>query len=610
MKLSKFSATHFRCLYDGDHIDFHPITVLIGENDSGKSATLDAMSTFFSRNQSPSDADYSYAPGPPTDNPEGIVFQESEIILEADFELDEVELQKVNELLVSPINRLRIRKVANRNSPMKVQIECPTPLEEELRIDPDTITLPQIKELANKFNIAIPGGTTKSPKLIAFLEWLKSQPMVNDWSTAPKAIIAMMPDFEPVHGGSDPEAVLFRILSITYRDELAKESNRTILTQLEENIRGPLQDRASTLKATIQKYLPSIEDVVVSPEFGFESGFRRSSLQLVGRNGHPIDLSMRGAGLQQQVTMAAYEWSSGVLEKRQQEGGRPLILAFDEPDVHLDYKAQQHLFNTMGRFAETDIQVVIATHSINFINRVPIHQINHYSLSPDQSHSIIDTLQPSNDPEEREFFLNRLGSNMGLENSTMFYERCFLTIEGKTEEGALPRLFELCVGTSTHSRGVKLVNSYNNHGAIVAAQFLHRNGRPVLFMVDEDTTLHKGTSRLLTQQSLQKAGFPIDRCHMVEPSCFEYAFSDDVWCRVLNEHQVEEYRVWSSPDVASLRTSPKEFLDSIQEILHSESKPRIGVWLAAAVLEASEIPESIRNCLMQADQLANPSPIC
>ena len=195
---------------------------------------------------------------------------------------------------------------------------------------------------------------------------------------------------------------------------------------------------------------------------------------------------------------------------------------------------------------------------------------------------------------------------MGLENSTMFYERCFLTIEGKTEEDALPRLFELCTGTSTHARGVKLVNSYNNHGAIVAAQFLHRNGRSVLFLVDEDTTVNIGTARLLTEQSLQRAGFPIDRRHIVGPSCFEYAFSDEVWCRVLNEHRIGNQRVWSSSDVGNLRTSPRDFLDNIQEILDSESKPRIGVWLAAAVREVSEIPESIRNCLVQADQLANP----
>ena len=610
MELSKFAATHFRCLYDGNRVDFHPITVLIGENDSGKSATLDAMSMFFTRNRPPSDADYSYSQGYLTANPsEGTVSQESEIVLEAEFELDEAELQKVNEFLVSPVEKLRIRKVFNRNSPAKFQIECRTPIEEELRIDPGTITLPQIRELADKFNIPIPGGITKNPNLIAFLDGLKSQPMVTDWSTAPQSIIAMMPDFELVQGGSDPETVLFRILLIAYRDELAKKENRKLLAQLEENISEPLRERASTLKETIQKYLPNIEDVEVLPEFSFDSGFRRSLLKLVGRNGHPIDLSMRGAGLRQQVTMAAYEWSSGVLEKRQQEGARPLILAFDEPDVHLDYRAQQHLFNTIGRFAETDIQVVIATHSINFINRVPIHQINHYSLSPDQGRSITDTLQPSNDSEEREFFLNRLGSNMGLENSTMFYERCFLTIEGKTEEGALPRLFELCVGTSTHSRGVKLVNSYNNHGAIVVAQFLHRNGRAVLFLVDEDTTLNKGTARLLTQQSLQRARFPVDRHHIVGPGCFEYAFSNDVWCRVLNKHQIEKQRKWSSSDVANLRTTPKAFLDSIQEILGDESKPRIGVWLAAAVKDSDEIPEAIRKCLVQADQLANPTAI-
>ena len=162
MKLSKFAATHFRCLYDGDAIDFHPITVLIGENDSGKSATLDAMSIFLARNRSPSDADYSYAQQPATTDQEGNPLLESEITLEVEFELDEVELQQVNQFFVSPIERLQIRKVASRNSPTKIQIECPTPIEEDLRIDPDSITLPQIRDLAGQFNIAIPGGTTKT----------------------------------------------------------------------------------------------------------------------------------------------------------------------------------------------------------------------------------------------------------------------------------------------------------------------------------------------------------------------------------------------------------------------------------------------------------------
>ena len=47
MKLGKLQATHFRCLYDGQEILFHSITVLIGENDGGKIATLLALSLFY-----------------------------------------------------------------------------------------------------------------------------------------------------------------------------------------------------------------------------------------------------------------------------------------------------------------------------------------------------------------------------------------------------------------------------------------------------------------------------------------------------------------------------------------------------------------------------------
>ncbi|MCH7915835.1 MAG: AAA family ATPase [Deltaproteobacteria bacterium] len=607
MKLSKFSARHFRCLYDGQEIEFHPITVLIGENDGGKSATLDAMSIFFAQNKSPSDADYSFVNWSVVGDQEETDPKETEITLGAEFNLDEQDLQKINELLISPIETLKIRKVFNKDGTRSVQIRCQTPTDLELRIDPVAITLPQIRELSTQFKFEIPGGTSREPNLSAFLEWLRHQPTVDDWSIAPQSILSMMPEFELVPSSSDPESILLRLLSLAYRDELEKEDNQDLVKRLEQNLRGPLQDRASTLKAIIQTYLPAIEDVVVDPEISFDSGLRSLRLQLVGRDRNPINLSMRGQGLRQQVTLAVYEWSNGVLEKRQEEGGRPLILAFDEPDIHLDYRAQQHLYTTISRFSESNIQVAIATHSINFINRVPINQINHFSLSLESSRSTIETLKASDDPEELEFFLHHLGSNMGLDNSTMFYERCFLTVEGKTEEGALPRLFEICTGASTHARGVKLVNSENNHGAIVCAKFLHNNHRQVLFLVDEDTTFHKGTNRLLSEDRLFRADFPKERCHIVTPGCFEYAFSDDVWCRVLNEHQFEGSRVWVSADVAKFRTTPKEFIESIQAILSVEAKPRIGLWLAAAVNHVSEVPESIRNCLLQADELANPS---
>ena len=53
MFLEAFRATHFRCLHGTDWIPLHDLTVLIGENDGGKTATLDALAAFFSGTQQP-----------------------------------------------------------------------------------------------------------------------------------------------------------------------------------------------------------------------------------------------------------------------------------------------------------------------------------------------------------------------------------------------------------------------------------------------------------------------------------------------------------------------------------------------------------------------------
>lgn len=606
MKLSKFSAKHFRCLYDVAEIPFHPITVLIGENDGGKTATLEALYLFFSRNASPIDRDYSYIPGSPPEAGEENSPKEDSMTLEAEFDLDEAELQQLNESLLVPLDRLMVRKLFSRGGAVKTEIRSLVSREPKLQVDPDALPLPQIKSLAGEFGASLPGGTARDPILREFKAWLRTQPMEEGWQPAPKQVLAILPEYEIVKGGSDPDAVVSRILSVTYRDELQKEENRQLLERLEGQLCSRLQERASSLGDVIKKYVPTIQDVLVNPQFSFEGAFQRAPLQLVGWNGKPIDLAMRGTGLRQQVTMAAYEWSSGVLETREQEGARHLILAFDEPDIHLDYKAQRHLYNIISGFADKNLQVIIATHSINFINRVPVHQINHYSLALDHSCTAVECLRISSDPQEQEFFLHDLGRAMGLENSTMFYERCFLAYEGKTEEGALPILFKLCCGASTHACGVRLVNSYDNYGAIVFAKFMHRNNRTVLFMVDEDTTINKGTARHLTPQSLQKEGFPLDRAHFVRPGCFEYAFSNDIWSRVLNKYQYESDKEWTPDHVQALRTTPKEFQKAIERILQEESKPRAGMWLAEAIRSPAEIPQGIRDCLMKANTLANP----
>jgi predicted ATP-dependent endonuclease of OLD family len=62
MKLTAFKAKHFRCLFDTDWIPISEMSIFTGENDGGKSATLEALEIFLNPKSSPSRDDYSYVP--------------------------------------------------------------------------------------------------------------------------------------------------------------------------------------------------------------------------------------------------------------------------------------------------------------------------------------------------------------------------------------------------------------------------------------------------------------------------------------------------------------------------------------------------------------------
>ena len=604
MQLQSFTAQNFRCLSGEYSIAIHPLTVFIGENDAGKSATLDALDIFFDRKRMPAPNDFMLS-GPAADNQP---LSASKIVLTAVFKIDQATADSLVAANITVTTIFSVRKTYTLGQAPTVDFLGPTPVDPALRIDVLGMTLPQIRQFAQEHNVSLPGGIRKEPNAQALETWVKAQPHTTDWSPAPQALLTMLPSYELVRDTKNPENIVHQFLKRVFQTALEGKKYSSRIQRLKNALDRDLRKQAVTLVEPIRRYVPEVENVIVEPVFSFENALRETTLQIVGKDGNSIDLSMRGAGLRQKVTMGVYEWSSDVFDIRKGETERPFILALDEPDIHLDYKSQQYLYNVMLELSEHSIQVVIATHSINFVNRVPINHINHYSLNT-QGNTQIDRLAVE-DPDEREIFLSDLGKSMGLENATLFYERAFLAFEGKTEEGALPRLFEIYFNETTHARGVKLVNAYDNYGAIVFAKFMNKNNRAVVFMVDEDTTTNKGTKRIITSQSLEAAGFPRNQMFIVEPSCFELAFSNEVWARVLNKYQCtqenKEPLVWTPDDVENFRPDPKVFIDQICKVLAQESKPIIGSWLSKEILNSTEIPASIRECFEKVNKLANP----
>lgn len=344
--------------------------------------------------------------------------------------------------------------------------------------------------------------------------------------------------------------------------------------------------------------------MTVEPRFNFEGGFQGAALQLVEKGNRPIALEKRGTGMQHHMRLAVYEWNSGIIAKRAEEGAKPIVWAFDEPDLHLDYKCQRKLFDIIQGFVRAGVQVIICTHSLNLINRMPIQQLVHYSLD-DRRCTEVTMYEPTSENED--FFLHQIGANMGLDNSLMFYERCFIIVEGEMETHALPIIFEHYAGNLMLTNGIRLINGENNGGARLFAKFLNEKHRNVILLVDEDCKTAAGVDKLFTVERLERDGFDVSsQVYFIGPKEFEHAFTDCTWTRAgraLNSTK-DDGSPWTESDIATLRQDPgKKFADSLRAAFKVDTH-RLGMTLGK-VINKDEIPDTIRQCFECAMHIAN-----
>ncbi|MCI0612298.1 AAA family ATPase, partial [bacterium] len=332
-----------------------------------------------------------------------------------------------------------------------------------------------------------------------------------------------------------------------------------------------LNSELEKLAPFVKQYSNDVEAVTIRPSFNFASGLTTTDLQLKRKDGHPILLQRSGAGQRRRFSLAVYEWSQEVFKNRD-ENSRHLIMAFDEPDTHLDYKSQRQIFDIIRKFANLPaLQVIVCTHSLNFIERVPINQIAHYSLDRANSYTKIEVLSTS-EHETIELFIYEISKNMGLRNSIMLHERCFLAVEGPTEISLLPVLFHKKYGMPLQAAGICLINGENNYGARMVVKFLHNNRRQVLFLVDSDSIATDNSKKHFTPKSFKVDGIDeTTQVHYVGTKELEDAFSDDLWARMAERHYPKKSgNLWTHTDFGALRATPK-FSKAVQKLIKSEA---------------------------------------
>ncbi len=596
MHLERFSVSGFRSLADVADIPISGPTILAGPNDGGKSAALSALA-FLVGDYLPTEEDRTYLEGE-----SGVRCPLTEVV--GVFRLDEWERERLG----LPAEVKVRRRVDAELSPV-YEIWAALPDDEELR-ELHAKLVPDLKELVKRFGLR-PEKPTKPFLLAALHAYGVEHSSGEGWTGVPPGLTGRLPRIAAFEGRDlEPEAAVKSALTLRLKDYLAEDGMRSRVHELEVDAQRWLAVEAKPLADHIVARCGDIAAVTVDPKVATSHFLQATSLRLERSSGELVRLDRSGLGSARRISMAVWEATTEMLAEQRQtdedaaESGPPVqvIVVYDEPDTHLDYHYQREVMRLIRDQGEVaHVSVVVATHSLNLIDGVDISDVVLLALD-ERRRTRVERLGAGDHPFDRH--LGAVAAAVGLRNSVLLHERCFLAVEGDTERQSLPILFSLSEGLPLQAAGIALWSCGGNAGALRLAEYLHEHGRNVLLVLDADSAEQDAAFR---RDNLTRR-FGDDRVLVLEDEV-EELFDDTTWAATANEAWPRRDRHWSPEDFAALR-GQRKFGDRVSSLLreHGEGAPPRKSSLAAEVAlrlrRPDDVPRELRAVFARLRRLA------
>lgn len=591
MKLRKFAVQGFRSLADPGEVSLGRPTIITGPNDGGKTSLILALAILLNgRKIQEEDLTHALPEEDPPTGRSNDRFAECRVL--GIFELSSEEQEALG---LAP--EIQLRRLA---TPMSQSLEIlkEVPANPNLR-DLANMTLNELKEATESLGIKPTGpSTTKESFRVPLRELAEESETEKVWMPAGKDIEAALPRLIMFTSTAEPspEGEISQALREAYDQTLEDEEIIGPVRAAEATVQARLQDAANDLRSHIVNRCPELETVEVVPMVSFREGFGGVELRSSRPAQSAVDLSSSGAGTRRRITLAVWEWTQNLLEQ-ENPSDRSIVIAYDEPDTHLDYGHQRNLVDLLRKQADLEnVAVIVATHSMNLIDKVRIEDVLHVDIIDNRT-SIKQIF--GSDSEEETDFLASIAASMGLRNSVLLHERCFVGVEGVTEEHSLPALFRATTGLSLAAAGIVLVPAGGNAGARELCEYLERHNRLVRFIVDRDSTGHE----VFGKKRLEEDGIPEDHMYIVGTSHeIEDLFSDEQWCSVVQaEWPRRDGWPWEVAEIAALRQMSGKFSKRLHKLLRSESanppesKSELLPALSRIIKTRDEVPKQLQN---------------
>lgn len=567
MKITGLRIKNFRTFQDSGLIPIHSMTVMIGENGSGKTSIIDALSFLLGSGGKPQESNLF--------NKENTKIEIEGIFTDPNQELEQF---AVNDSITLKYEYDVASGVGIYSIKMLLYVDDRFNTYESLNVN-------DLKGLL--VDIGLSPLRTKEQNLDVMRSYLEGGAL--EKQEGYKQIkLSDISNFLPIlqiYSSSDyknPESIIGKTLSVAYRshfyeiDDSGVEVLKGDFSQIKSTIEADLNQKISnSLLGKLKSYI-DINAVSGDFEIDFSKGFSLNNIILKSTDSRLNDRSINnlGDGHNKKIALAIMEWDAEVTGSTE---GRQIIKAYDEPDANLDFSAQRNIFNVINSSVEQNenVAAIICTHSLMLIDRAPAGCINQINRVNDSS--IVSYLS-SNDDAGIEEYLKKVAEVGGLRNSNIFYEKAFFVVEGESEENILPILYRTYTGRSMADDGIRLINMQTNGQWSNALKFLNANRKDnTVMLLDSDT---QSSPCCVTKNKLREIGFGDDflsnNCFFIGNKEFEDVYPDPYLVRMANQYFPKlSGDSWCEADFQVIRGAEK-FSAELKGLISREGGRSIG----------------------------------
>lgn len=371
------------------------------------------------------------------------------------------------------------------------------------------------------------------------------------------------------------------------RSQLNDENKFDEIESLERELCTNLSDQIPVNDISIEIDVPELNDIL-------------SNVRVTVDDGVETDIEDMGTGMHSSFILACLR------EVAKLDSDAPVILALEEPENDLHPHAQRQLFDTLGELSESQHQVIMSTHSPRLVTADDLPHVRRVEKINQESEVFSSRPALKELPTSQ---INSVKKLITLENGELFFSKLLLIGEGETEESILPIFNPLYDDLKTdHYRfdriGVTLVPAGGKAGMKPFLRLADAFNLDSLALIDDDSDHDDGHNNLrkeLERMSTELRELPKD----MEHELFN-AISYEQFCGGMQHATNGKFD--KTPEDMEAKQCGKEITQL--ELMSEEfddfepSKPKFGEYIAKS-LTAEDIPEEIQDLMNQCKRMAS-----